>query len=340
MRDAELVVWGGDFNYRIETSYENAKEWVSIALQRPEKYARLLEMVRPPSDLMQRRPPAASTASGGSRLQTACAPSMAAPVGRGSEPTLSACMSRRTSCARSTRQATCSAACGRATSRLRPRTSLTRWEPACLGHRRPGLISGALTPRQGMQGACSALPACLAASTGVCASLQAVWTAKARPCGPDCGSCGPPLTPGECTGRGLAPRHTTGFQALHGGLRCSGISAPSTMHCTVAVTLWACSLTSWHVHRARPAPWHTTARTSGVCRPTATVSSSAGLSSRWGPTLLLLRLLLLRLLLLQWWPRRRRRRRQCVSLCSRVHVRLPGTASGCQQPQQADLPRC
>lgn len=48
MRDAELVLWAGDFNYRIDTSYENAKEWVSIALQRPDKYAKLLEMVCPP----------------------------------------------------------------------------------------------------------------------------------------------------------------------------------------------------------------------------------------------------------------------------------------------------
>ena len=47
MRDAELLVWAGDFNYRLETSYENAKEWASIALQRPEKYAKLLELVCP-----------------------------------------------------------------------------------------------------------------------------------------------------------------------------------------------------------------------------------------------------------------------------------------------------
>lgn len=40
MRDAEMVVWLGDFNYRIDTSFENAKE-----KSRRKMLAELLELV-------------------------------------------------------------------------------------------------------------------------------------------------------------------------------------------------------------------------------------------------------------------------------------------------------
>ena len=46
MRDAELLIWSGDFNYRIDASYELVKELASKGLSQPECYAKLLELVR------------------------------------------------------------------------------------------------------------------------------------------------------------------------------------------------------------------------------------------------------------------------------------------------------
>ena len=45
MRDAELLVWSGDFNYRIDASYELAKELAGKGLSQPECYVKLLELV-------------------------------------------------------------------------------------------------------------------------------------------------------------------------------------------------------------------------------------------------------------------------------------------------------
>lgn len=47
MRDAELLVWLGDFNYRIDTTYEIAKE--NIRRNTPTSLAELLKHVRPPT---------------------------------------------------------------------------------------------------------------------------------------------------------------------------------------------------------------------------------------------------------------------------------------------------
>ena len=55
MRDAELLMWSGDFNYRIDGTYELVKELASKGLGQPECYVKLLEMVGPVPEIARKQ---------------------------------------------------------------------------------------------------------------------------------------------------------------------------------------------------------------------------------------------------------------------------------------------